>query len=45
MAVSKWAMVVFFLAFGISFFVPFSYSGLIEAIAALIAGIALILNK
>ena len=43
--VAHWATIVFFLAFGISFFVPFTYSDLIAAVAAVVAGIALIVGK
>lgn len=43
--VSKWAMIVFFFVAGLSFFVPFAYAALIEAVAALVAAVALALNK
>jgi hypothetical protein len=36
--------IIFFIIFGISYFLPFNYAGLIDAIAALVAGIALLAN-
>lgn len=43
--VSKIAMIVFFLAYGINYFSSFNGAGIICAIAALAAGIALIANS
>lgn len=43
--ISKWAMIVFFLLVAIVFVVPLPYAGLLMAISAFIAGIALIFGK
>lgn len=43
--VAHWAMVVFFLAVGISSFWAFPYAGLIAGVAAIVAGVALIVKQ
>lgn len=45
MPISKIAMIVFFIGFGVNYFVKIESIGLILAIAALVAGFALAFNK
>jgi len=42
---AHYGMIVFFLTVGVSFFVPFPYATLIAAVAAVVAGIGLLLGK
>lgn len=44
MSILTIAEVVFFLAFGISHFFPFKYSGVITAVAAIVVGILLVVK-
>lgn len=45
MAISTIAMIVFFLAFGLAALISVPYGAIIAAVAALVAGVALIMGR